>query len=172
MQYTIYGAFGFCPDCGAHNSLQIANANLDLVVRTLDLAKTAPPDVAAKLVENALEDAVSCFDGFGREHCSALPYKISFQNIEGARDRLLKESAPDIAAGLDLARWRFVCAQFQKRHLLAHKMGIIDAEFIARTGASPSLLGRKVSISEQEVRALVADLRQIANTLYRGIHRP
>jgi hypothetical protein len=172
LQYTIYGAFGFCPDCGVHNSLQIANANLDLVVRTLDLAKTAPADVATKLVENALEDAVSCFDGFGREHCSALPYKISFQNIEGARDKLLKESAPDIAAGLDLARWRFVCAQFQKRHLLAHKMGIIDAEFIARTGASPSLRGRKISISEQDVRTLVDDLRQIANTLYRGIPRP
>jgi hypothetical protein len=82
----------------------------------LDLAKTAPTDVAAKLVENVLGDAVSCFDGFGREHRSALPYKISFQNIEAARDKRLKESAPDIASALDLARWKFVCAQFQKRH--------------------------------------------------------
>lgn len=32
LQYTIYGTFGFCPDCGVHNSFQIASANLDLVV--------------------------------------------------------------------------------------------------------------------------------------------
>jgi hypothetical protein len=36
LQYAIYGAFGYCPDCGVHNSLQIVNANLDLTVKLLD----------------------------------------------------------------------------------------------------------------------------------------
>lgn len=172
LQYTIYGSFGFCPDCGVHNSLQIAGANLDLVVRMLDLAKAAPADVATKLIENALEDAVSCFDGFGREHCTSLPFKISFQSIDAARTKLMKEVGVDIANGLDRTRWKFVCDQFQKRHLLAHKMGIIDADFIARTGAPQTSLGRKVSISEQDVGALVGELRLIGDTLYRGITRP
>lgn len=138
----------------------------------LDLAKDASADVATKLVENALEDAVSCVDGFGREHCAALPFKVSFQNIESARGKLVKEVGVDIALGLDPARWKFVCDQFQKRHLLAHRMGIVDADFIARTGASPSTLGRKVSISEKDVRDLVSELRLVADTLYRGIARP
>jgi hypothetical protein len=119
-----------------------------------------------------LEDAVSCFDGFGREHCSGLPFKISFQNIEGARDKVLKEIAIDLTAGLDSARWKFVCEQFQKRHLLAHKMGIIDAEFIARTGVSAALLGRKATVSDQDVRMLVDELRHMADLLYKGIARP
>jgi hypothetical protein len=170
LQYAIYGAFGYCPDCGVHNSLQIANANLDLVVKMLDLAKAASADVASKLIENALEDAVSCFDGFAREHCSGLPFKISFQNIEGARDKLVKEIGLDLAPK-DTARWKFVCEQFQKRHLLAHKMGIIDAEFVARTGASPTLLGRKVSVSDQDVRSLIQELTHMAELLYHGIAR-
>lgn len=66
LQYAIHGAFGYCPDCGADNCLQIVNANHDLAVRLLDLAKPAAADVVPKLVENALEKAVSCpID----EHC-------------------------------------------------------------------------------------------------------
>jgi hypothetical protein len=116
MEYTIYGAFGFCPDCGVHNSLQIVNANFDLVLKPLDLAHAAPPDLAIKLVENALEDAVSCFDGFGREHCSTQPFKISFQSIEGAQDKLLWETGFDLTGSLDTVAWGFVTTQFQKRH--------------------------------------------------------
>ncbi len=171
LEYTIYGAFGFCPDCGVHNSLQIVNANFDLLLKTLDLANTADADLSKKLVENALEDAVSCFDGFGREHCVNQPYKISFQNIDGAKERLQREVNLDISAALNQNQWKFVCEQFQKRHLLAHKMGIIDSDFVSKTGSSSSLLGRKVVVSEADVRSLVAHLRVIADALCRGIAR-
>src|ERR1017187_4703629 len=69
LRYAIYGAFGHCPDCGVHNSLQILGVNLGIVDRMILMAKDAPSDVGSKLVENALEDAVSSMDGFGREVC-------------------------------------------------------------------------------------------------------
>ncbi len=171
MEYTIYGAFGFCPDCGAHNSLQIANANFDLVLKSLDLAQIAPADLATKLIDNALEDAISCFDGFGREHCAAQPFSISFQSIDAAKDKLLRETGFDLAALLDAAAWNFVITQFQKRHLLAHKLGIIDAEYIRKTGSAQSLLGRKVTITDADVRTLVAHLRTLAGALVQSLPR-
>ncbi len=171
MEYTIYGAFGFCPDCGVHNSLQIVNANFDLVLKTLDLAQAAPADLAAKLVDNALEDAVSSFDGFGREHCSTQPFKISFQSIDGAKEKLLRETGFDLADPLDSPAWSFVTEQFQKRHLLAHRMGIIDADYVSKTGCAPSLLGRKVTITDSDVRTLVAHLKTLAGVLYHGVVR-
>ncbi|CAB3665894.1 hypothetical protein [Achromobacter kerstersii] len=171
MEYTIYGAFGFCPDCGTHNSLQIANANFDLVLKVLDLAQSAPADLAATLINNALEDAVSCFDGFGREHCAPKPFKISFQSIDAAKDRLLRETGFDLSASLDAAAWIFVSTQFQKRHLLAHKLGIIDAEYIGKTGSPPSLLGRKVTITDAEVRTLIGHLRILAGALVQSLPR-
>lgn len=171
LEYTIYGAFGYCPDCGVHNSAQILSANYDVVLKTLDLALTARGDVQAKLVENALEDAVSCFDGFGREHCAKQPCKISFQNIDAAKERLLRETRFDISASLTAGDWKFVSDQFQKRHLLAHKLGIVDSEFVAKTGCSPSLIGRKVTILESDVRTLIAHLRTMANALHRSITR-
>lgn len=171
MEYTIYGAFGFCPDCGVHNSLQIVNANFDLVLKALDLAQAAPAELAAKLIDNALEDAVSCFDAFGREHCATQPFKISFQSIEAAKDKLVRPTGFDLAAALDGGAWHFVTVQFQKRHLLAHKLGVIDAEYVSKTGCAPSLIGRKVTITDGDVRALVTYLKNLAEALYHGIAR-
>ncbi|MDP1968937.1 MAG: hypothetical protein Q8K31_07110 [Burkholderiaceae bacterium] len=171
MEYTIYGAFGFCPDCGVHNSLQIVKANLEMVLKVLDLAQEAPVDIASKLIDNALEDAVSSFDGFGREHCGTLPFKISFQSIDGAQDKLLRETGFDLANSLDASAWGFVTEQFQKRHLLAHRLGIIDADYVSKTGCAPSLLGRKVTITDGDVRTLVTRLQILAEALYCGVPR-
>jgi len=128
-------------------------------------------ELAAKLIDNALEDAVSCFDGFGREHCATQPFKLSFQSIEGAKDKLLRETGFDLAASLDAGAWGFVKEQFQKRHLLAHKLGIIDADYVGKTGCAQSLLGRKVTITDCDVRVLVAHLRTLASALYHGVSR-
>ena len=171
LQYTIYGAFGYCPDCGIHNSQQIVNANFDLVLKVLDLASNADGEIKSKLVENALEDAVSAFDGFGREHCANLSNKISFQNIAAAKDKLLKEEGLDITVGLDTKQWSFICEQFQKRHLLAHKMGIIDEEFVKKTSYPMSMVGRKVSITENDVRELAGALKVVVSNLFKGVSR-
>lgn len=171
LQYTIYGAFGYCPDCGVHNSQQIANANFDLVLKILDMASNAEDEIKAKLIENALEDVVSAFDGFGREHCSNLTSKASFQNIMSAKDKLLREQGLDISVGITTDQWDFICEQFQKRHLLAHKMGIIDEDYAQKTGIAPSAIGRKVSIREDDVRMLIDYLKVVVNNLFNGVTR-
>lgn len=171
LQYTIYGAFGYCPDCGVHNSKQIVETNFDLVLKILDLASSAEKEVKSKLVENALEDCVSAFDGYAREHCSDKYNKISFQNIETARNKILTDHGIDMSTGLDNDQWSFVVEQFQKRHLLAHKMGVIDEEYTKKTSVDPSHLGRKVSISESDVRELVKILTVVAGNLFNGLPR-
>lgn len=171
LQYTIYGAFGFCPDCGIHNSKQIVEANFDLVMKIIDLASNAEKEIKSKLVENALEDCISAFDGYAREHCSEKYNKISFQNIEAARSKVLTDHGVDISKGLDPDQWLFIIEQFQKRHLLAHKMGIIDDEYIKKISGSPSLIGRKVSISESDVRELINNLKVVAGNLFHGLPR-
>ena len=61
--------------------------------------------------------------------------------------------------------------QFQKRHLLAHRLGIIDADYVSKTGCAPSLLGRKVTITDSDVRTLVAHLKTLSGALYHGVAR-
>ena len=171
LNYTIYGSFGFCPDCGIHNSQQIARANFDLVLKMLDLAKDTDDEIRSKMIENCLEDAVSAFDGFGREHCRSAIANISFQNIVRAKDRLLTNHGVDISDGLSALDWDFVAVQFQKRHLLAHTMGVVDQDFVDKTGSSSAMIGKKVQITRDDVRNLVAHLGTISDSLCAGIPR-
>ncbi len=178
LRYTIYGTFGFCPDCSEHNSHQILNANLELAEKLLNLAEDTETEVATKLIENTLEDAVSTFDGFGREICSVYAEKasdstkakrISFQNLERAAAQVSELFSINIRDALTDQEWAFVLKCFQKRHVLAHKMGVIDGDYVRKTGISPSLVGRKVNIYTQDAKNLCAQLRVIGKNLSNGL---
>ncbi len=100
-----------------------------------------------------MEDCISAFDGFARERCLTEYPKLSFQNIYVAKEKLDK-SGIDITEGLNNVEWNFVVEQFQKRHLLAHKMGVVDEDYIKKTNAPRDQLGKKVLITENDVLML------------------
>jgi hypothetical protein len=171
LRYAIYGVFAFCPDCGKHNSLQILNKNLELVSKLLDMASTAEKELADHLLRNALEDCVSSFDGFGREICRVYANKastpdkaenMSFQNIEGAKRNLTVLFNIDLMKGFSEEEWQIALSGFQKRHLLSHKMGIVDDEYIQKTGDNGAVAGRKIFISDEEVRKLIEIIRKLS----------
>ncbi len=139
------------------------------------VSETQELQVAQHLIENALEDCVSAFDGFGRETCrvfatkAAKPEKaaeIRFQNIGAARDRVREQFSIDFAATTAPADWKHILRAFQKRHLLAHKMGVVDEDYLSATGESSSLIGRKVSITGNETRELAGHLKALGGDLF------
>ncbi len=130
--------------------------------------------MAQVLIENALEDCVSSFDGFGRETCrvfssrAATPAKaaeIRFQNIASARQRVREQFGVDFAGDFSDSEWTLVIRCFHKRHLLAHKMGVVDEEYIQATNDHTAVLGRKSQVDSIEVRALVAALHTLGERL-------
>ena len=170
LRYAIYGVFAYCPDCGVHNSLQILNKNLDLFEKEIALAKTQETELATYLVGDSLENIVSAFDAFGRETCrisSALASNpsqaegISFQNLYGARERVRKLFGFDLASAVSADDWEFVCRCFQKRHLLAHKMGVVDDEYVQITKDPQAVIGRKILVAPDEVLAFLAIVRTL-----------
>jgi hypothetical protein len=66
----------------------------------------------------------------------------------------------DLAAGANAGEWDFACRCFQKRHLLAHKMGIVDESYVRATGDPDVVVGRKVPITGQEVTTLIGSLKR------------
>ncbi len=174
LRYAVYGVFAYCPDCGRHNSLQILNKNLELAIKMLDFAAGAAVEVTDHLIANALEDCVSAFDGFGREECrvhsakstnAAKAQKVSFQNLEGARDSVKALFNLDVSTGLAAGEWSSAVRAFQKRHLVSHKSGVVDEEYIRKTGDRGAVVGRKISIEADQVRALVAILGRLGQAI-------
>jgi hypothetical protein len=171
LEYAIYGVFAFCPDCGDHNSLQILHKNLEMIEKEISLAQSSDDvELGKHLIEDALENAVSAFDGFGRATTGAYSNKasdpdkakeISFQNIEGARKKVQALFGLDLANDINTDDWVFLVRCFQKRHLLAHKMGVIDEEYVKKAQDAHAIVGRKITIAPAEVIKLLGLLKII-----------
>lgn len=175
LQYAIYGVFGYCPDCGEHNSYQILDKNLELAHKELTIAENSEDnEFGAYLIADALENAVAAFDGFGREICKVYAAKatdpnnatqLSFQNLSRTNDRLQQLFDFHLSSSLPCDRWEFVFKCFQKRHLLAHKMGVIDEAYVNTTNDPQAIIGRKISISIKEVNELIQHLQTMGEYL-------
>jgi hypothetical protein len=169
LRYAIYGVFGWCPDCGVHNSLQILIKNLELARKELIIAATAETDLANYLIGDALENAVSGFDGFGRELCLRKSVEIRFQSLTAARRKVKDAFGFDFADTLRPDEWDAACRAFQKRHLLAHKMGVIDEDYLQKANDAGAVLGRKISLSPMEVETAIVIVESMGRRLFTGI---
>ena len=171
LRYSVYGVFAFCPDCGQHNSIQILDKNLEVVGKMLEMATREEKVLAEKLIENALEDCVSAFDGFGRELCRvhankartpAKAEKMNFQNLEGARKRFLDLFGINLSTMVEPEEWRVAAMAFQKRHLIAHKLSVVDQDYVTKTSDTRAVVGRKIVIEAGEVKGLAGIINTLA----------
>jgi hypothetical protein len=168
-----------CPYCGFSAAQdQFFTKEQIEYAQSVAVRSVSDPALAAHLIPNGLEDAVSAFDGFGREVCRVRadrigdPNKgkqISFQNLLGVRDSIRMHWGFDFSASLTPDEWQFACRCFQKRHLLAHKMGIVDEAYLRNAADVTAILGRKISIKPDEVRSLAAILRRLGTALSNGL---
>jgi hypothetical protein len=168
LRYAIYGVFGWCPDCGVHNSLQILGKNLELARKQLSLATSADAELANHLIGDALENVVSAFDGFGREVCTRKNADIHFQNLAAARRKVLELFGFDFAETVSPDEWERACRVFQKRHLLAHKMGVVDEEYVRRANDPVAIVGRKVQVTREEVESAIGIIEMLGKRLFDG----
>lgn len=174
LRYSVYGLFAYCPDCGTHNSEQILAMNLELARKELRLGGSQTADLQRHLFEDALENAVSAFDGFGRQvvrvrkglakdaHAAE---SLSFQNLAKADDRLAQVFGFRLSANVPGDDWGFALRSFQKRHLLAHRMGVVDEWYIRETGDSMTPVGRRVPVSGDEVERLLTIVKTMGAKL-------
>ena len=52
---------------------------------------------------------------------------------------------------------------FQQRHLLAHTGGIVDQDYIARSGDTSYAIGQRIVVRDSAVRELLNVLRKLAD---------
>lgn len=176
LHYAIYGVFGYCPDCGTHNSLQILTKNAELIDKQVVLAENIEDndELAEHLVADALENAVSAFDAFGREACRVYGVKatnpqkaenLSFQNLSRVDAQIRQLFGFRLSDALVTSDWNFIIQCFQKRHLLAHRMGVVDQQYIDITGDRRAVIGRKITVEPVEVRVLASRIQTLGQHL-------
>lgn len=101
-----------------------------------------------------------------------LAESISFQNLIKAREKVLAAFGHDLASCLTKDGWTFVCRCFQKRHLLAHRMGVVDEQYVQVARDATVAVGRKIDVKPDEVLRLVETLKKIGSSFVGKVKKP
>lgn len=168
-RYSYVGAAYFCPSCGA-NSVEHTFFQTIAAIRTAagmgaTLRGVLGPDEAEvmtrALLEKAVQDTVMSFQRLNEKLYEKKTGKIAkrnvFQRLDGGSD--LWEAAIGVTyEGLcGEASLRRLQVYFQQRHLLAHQQGIVDQDYIERSGDTTYQVGQRLVVHDHAVKEF-ADL--------------
>lgn len=176
QDYGVYAIGLFCPGCGAPNLRLHFAREVELVLTQVELAETqatASEELAYRLLGNAHEDVLTAFEAtlktvyvFGVvERTGAAPAKPpqnDFQNIEKARKRY-GELDIDPFAGLGARELAVLKLNIQKRHVIGHNLGVVDAKFAEH--ASDARVGETVALVGADIRNFATLAQKVVDQL-------
>lgn len=180
-RYAVIGSAFFCPACGHNDAEQVFRQSMTAIRSTLDAlplvrqgiadADTAE-DTVRLLIESGLQNAITAFQRFAEAlylHHPAAPKarRNVFQNL--AEGDALWAMAYDHGYDKHLSDSELASLSryFQQRHLLAHKEGLVDDDYVARSGDTTYCSGQRVVVREAAVR----ECAQLIETLAVGMKR-
>jgi len=183
-RYASIGAAFFCPACG-HNSaattfdgavqtIRNTIATIPCIRGTITTASgaDAAQDTVRHIIEDSLNRLVASFQRFAQAMFESL--------LNASQFNLRKNVFQSLSEGSDL--WRKACAKgyddmlsaaemadmnrlFQQRHLISHRDGIVDQEYISRSGDTTYAVGQRLVVQE----ASVLRLADVCSKLARGL---
>lgn len=185
LDQTVFGLASWCADCGADIFMTHVQAELAVVwAMATDVPRRAElfgRRVAAKDLENCLEDTVSIFEAAmkaifrqGLQERGADPEAIeatfrrignAFQNIDRTQKAVIDAFAIDLGTSVSWDRLR---APFEKRHPITHNLGVVDRKYLEKVSEAERE-GREVRIRPDEIEALLTDVAAALERIRAGI---
>lgn len=168
--YASIGLAYFCPSCG-HNSIIVTFEKTVETVRQVmlqiptvrsALETVVDRDIAWDSVRYTLEDSLGRLIGAFQHYAESLfnqrptassmkQRKNVFQNLSESSalwKTLTGKSYEDLLPKSEFAELEQL---FQKRHLIAHRNGIVDQEYLAKSGDTSYSIAQRLVVSEATV---------------------
>ena len=178
-RYAVIGAAFFCPLCGNSDAevvFQQALSGIRHSIGALGDVKLAidDPDIAENLVrsiiENGLQDTVTAFQRYAealykRLKPQATPRRNVFQNISSGSELWFSSTGKHYSDYLAPPEIATLKRDFQQRHLLAHTQGIVDQNYIDRSGDSSREIGERLVINKAAILSFLDVVEKLAEDL-------
>lgn len=174
VQNDILGRFGYCSTCGTRNDLAMLTTDIEAIRATLG-AGAAPV--------TALKEAVDGFDSVGRnyarqlvKHVKMTPARktkwerMNFAQIETVAKALKDDFDIDILRRIDGSHIDHAKRMFFRRHLHAHRGGIVDQIYLDESGDTTVQLGHLLRETREDVIGLTQAIIKMAKNLHLGFH--
>lgn len=162
-RYSYVGAAYFCPSCGKNSARDMFLQTVAALRIAASIGETLRsalgPDEAEvmtrSLLEKAMQDAVTSFQRLAEQLYEARTGKPGrrnvFQNLDAGSDLWKAELGVSYEQFLDAADMKTLRLYFQQRHLIAHQQGIVDSDYVSRSGDTRYTVGQKLVIRESAV---------------------
>ncbi|MGC3998039.1 MAG: hypothetical protein QM767_11325 [Anaeromyxobacter sp.] len=187
-RYGVLGAAFFCPCCG-HNSVErtflgslekvrTKVEKLEVVRRAVadDSGRDAAEMLCRSLLESALLDGVVAFQRMAEWLFSQLPGTTAppfnaFQRLEQGSALWLSAVGLGYAQWLDPAELRALKVLFERRHLLAHREGLVDSRYLAQTQDGEYSLGQRIVVTSSDVSRLVDSVEKLVMGMQAAVQK-
>ncbi|MCA8942521.1 MAG: hypothetical protein KDB80_08210, partial [Planctomycetes bacterium] len=155
VAFAVFGLATWCPDCGSDLFLEAVEAEFKVVRAMLgdvqNRRERLGARVAARDLENALEDVVSTFEAVARRlvHRRLLESGMpaldaekrvkkcgnAFQSVSRATIASVDLVAQDVFAALDASERTELERTFEARHPVTHNAGVVDRKYLDKSGS-------------------------------------
>lgn len=185
LDHSVFGLAVWCHDCGKDVFMTHVRAEFNVVQRMLSdvdrRMEMLGARVAARDVENCLEDIVSIFEavlralmgrharaqGLSPDQIEDLLKKIGnrFQSVSRSQEVLRKEFGLDLFAGMPANVVRALEDTFEKRHPITHNLGVLDRKYLDRIRSSEQE-GREIRVTPDEITAATTICLDVLGSLH------
>ncbi len=178
-RFAVIGSAYFCPACG-HNSvtqtymdslrkIRAKKNNVDNIKQSL-IEVSGKDDavlISRSILESCIGDGVVAFqkycEGLYSEYGKA-PFN-AFQRIDQGSKLWSSATGKGYNTWLTTNELSQMTTLFQKRHLLAHQDGIVDIQYIKKTGETTYKAGQRIVITERDIDMLLNILAKLGEGL-------
>ena len=180
-RYAVIGASYYCPCCGKTSPKFMFIKTIKSVIKNVEVAEDKDDIirngfdqdtaelVCTKLLESSLSDLVTGFqllcENIYLKKTNKKGERNAFQNLERG-SKLWKESTGqgynDWISDEDYTK---INRCFQQRHIMEHKNGIIDAEYIEKSKDNSYKIGQRLVVSLIEILDYAKILEKLGNRI-------
>lgn len=178
-RYAVIGAAFFCPACG-HNAADLMFSQTVAGIRNaldaLPSVREAIPDkdsadtTVRLIIENGLQNTVTAFQRYAevlyaRFPASSAPRRNAFQNLKEGSDLWNAATGKSYDGYLGSKEQATLLRYFQQRHVLAHRQGLVDSDYITRTGDTTYRPGQRLVVREAAVRDCLTIVEKLTGAM-------
>lgn len=167
-RYSYIGAAFFCPACGENSAKHTFTQTLSTIRTSVRsgpqirqaFEKDEAENLMRMLLEKGFQDAVMCFQRLNEQQVELLsePPAVRrnlFQNLEDGSRFWEAAIGKGYEAMLDAPSLARLQRYFQQRHLLAHRQGIVDDDYIQRSADTGYVAGQRLVLKERDALDMV-----------------
>lgn len=182
-RFSIIGTPYFCPCCGKNIIEKTFDDSMENIIKMIDsldelkkfflesYGEDRSESMCRSILEGTLGDIVSAFQTFAKTVFASLSEKKvrsnDFQMIQKGSDLFKEACGFGYDSFLAQKEINSLIIAFQKRHLFEHNEGIVDEDYLKKSGDTTYKLNERIILNKKEVIETIHTINKLSVGLKR-----